>query len=180
MRSPGDLAKMQIVIQWVFDGARESEISNKLQGATQVSSPRTSSSKGMTFRFRHDWIQILPLLLPCWEAASYFACLSFSPLTLRMWNRILTPQGWCKDVMGLFLPVSTHALSYTYSIAIQSCDILSLLSLIISPPWTVVSANFNQYQIADWRLAWGRYGLVGDFSAAWACHCQLEDQCGCL
>lgn len=112
--------------------------------------------------------------------ASYFACLSFSPLTLRMWNRILTPQGWCKDVMGLFLPVSTPALPCTYSIAIQSCDILSLLSLIISPPWTVVSANFNQYQTADWRLAWGRYGLVGDFCAAWACHCWLEDQCGYL
>ena len=30
MRSPGDLAKMQILIKWVFDGARESEISNKI------------------------------------------------------------------------------------------------------------------------------------------------------
>ena len=28
--------------------------------------------------------------------ASYFAYLSFSSLTLRMWTRILTPQGWCK------------------------------------------------------------------------------------
>ena len=60
---------------------------------------------------------------------SYFAYLSFSSLTLRMWTRILTPQGWCKDVMGLFLPVSPHAPSHTYSIAIQSCDILSLLSV---------------------------------------------------
>lgn len=111
---------------------------------------------------------------------SYFAYLSFSSLTLRMWTRILTPQGWCKDVMGLFLPVSPHAPSHTYSIAIQSCDILSLLSVIISPPWTVVSANFNQYQAADWRLAWGRYRLLGDFCAAWACHCLLEDQRGCL
>ena len=76
MRSPGDLAKMQILIKWVFDGARESEISNKIRGTTQVSSPRTSSSKGMTFRFGHNWIQILALLLPCWRRLGKLFCLS--------------------------------------------------------------------------------------------------------
>lgn len=61
---------MQILIQWVFDGARESEISNKLQGGTEAASLRTLSSKGMTFRFRHNWIQIPALLLPCWGGLS--------------------------------------------------------------------------------------------------------------
>lgn len=49
-KSPGDLATMQILIQQLLDETRESEFSNV------AASPKTLSSKGITFRFRHDWI----------------------------------------------------------------------------------------------------------------------------
>ena len=69
-KSPGDLAKMQTLTDPVFGGARESESSNTLQSSVHAVSPRTSSSKGMTFRFRLNWIQIPALLPPCWGKLS--------------------------------------------------------------------------------------------------------------
>lgn len=55
-KSPGDLAEVQIQMQQVLDGARESEFSNELPGSAVAASPRTLRRKVIAFRFRHSRI----------------------------------------------------------------------------------------------------------------------------
>lgn len=151
-----------------------------LQGNAQAASPRTLSSKGITLRFRHNWIQMPALLLPCWGRLNklfHLSELQFFDTENMGQNSYSSGLLWGCD-RSMCSGDHTWTVPCSHFVVIWSHDILSFLLRVISPPWEVLAANFSQHQ--GGRLMESSLGWIQCEEGSMGTSLQQEDKRGCL